>query len=185
MKLGNTNDPLQKRYLYPSREPNHFWNRCQKENITDLRDRNKLKQMTPNKIQREMLCWYTINESSKRGGWKAGVIKQLIVGKDGRVTGASVRMTILVERKLQYSHRAVQELYHLEIIGDRENRKETDNFVKEVRERGGKESGKRGQPNRAAAQDAQWKTKLMLDSWHESRRGNIMELLGVMQHKSY
>ena len=104
------------------------------------------------------------DENAKRGQWKIGIIEKLIVGKDGQVRGASVRMTIPGKGKLQYLNRPVQKLYPLEITGDRENGKETDNGVKDGRERRRKEGGREARPIRAAAQDARWKTKLLLDS---------------------
>ena len=140
----NTNDSLRKRYLYLSRKLDHFWNRWKKEYITDLREQHKLKESTPNKIS-EGDAVLVHDENAKRGQWKIGVIEKLIVGKDGQVRGASVRMTIPGRGKLQYLNRPVQKLYPLEITGDREN-------------------GKEGRPIRAAAQDARWKTKLLLDS---------------------
>ena len=107
-------------------------------------------------------------EKMKQGQWKLGVIKDLIMGRDGQVRGASVR--VISKGKPQILSRPLKKLYPLEITGtDLENGMEmTECKRNEIGEKicieKQKEWGTRPlRPQRAAARDAQWKSRLMLD----------------------
>ncbi len=120
------------------------------------------------------------DDQLKRGQWKKGVIQSLVVGKDGQVRGVNLR--IGGKGKPQFCSRPIQKVYPLEISCFREN-DERDRSVESrdvnagVRRESteGNENGENvgmefenlkeseHRPKRAAARDAQWKTRLMLD----------------------
>ena len=118
------------------------------------------------------------DDQLKRGQWKIGIIESLIVGKDGQVRGVNLRVS--GKGKPQFCSKPVQKVYPLEYLfrgreTDREDmEKDVDpGMIRDSTE--GNEDGKkvgmeieneresRYHPKRAAAKDAQWKTKLMLD----------------------
>ena len=153
--------PLSKRYLYLTRKLSHFWNRWHKEYLLGLREAHKSeKRGSP--LIREGDIVLVQDENWKRGMWKTGIIEQLIVGKDGVTRGAKVSKP--GKGKYEYICRPVQKLYPLEIA--REN-VEVERKDGEESERGeeGKVAAQAQRPHRAAAKDAQWKTRFMLDSF--------------------
>ena len=89
-----------------------------------------------------------------------GIITELIEGRDGQVRGAKVKM--FTKGKTNYLNRPLQKLYPLEVRSDTvrnvnsEDRKKRANRAENVRPR---------EPStRAAAKDARWKSRVMLDS---------------------
>ena len=119
------------------------------------------------------------DDQLKRGQWKIGIIESLIVGKDGQVRGVNLRVS--GKGKPQFCSRPVQKVYPLEISAFRERdgqRKDKEKDVDPGMRRDSTEGNEDGEkvgmeieneresryhPKRAAAKDAQWKTKLMLD----------------------
>eukprot|EP00795_Rhopilema_esculentum_P016155 gene16155-biopygen910 len=90
-----------------------------------------------------------------------GLVKELISGKDGVVRGAKLR--IGGKGKPEFLNRPLQKFYPFEVrcadLGSR--RQETD---REKREEDGGEYLPPSRARRAAAKDAEWKTRFMLDS---------------------
>ena len=153
---------LHKRFLYLKRKLSHFSSRWQKEYLVGLREAHKSgKRNSPDIVKGDVVLVH--DESMKRGMWKIAVIEDLIIGKDGVVRGAKVRRA--GKGKTEIICRPLQKLYPLEIVGARiekegENGKEcgTQSEVLQEKSRGARCS------QRAAAKDAQCKTRLMLDS---------------------
>ena len=85
-----------------------------------------------------------------------GKVEHLITGKDGVVRGASV--LIISKGKQEYLNRPLTKLYPLEITKKRENDGEESEDNNEKTER------RMVRPRRAAAADAMWLTRSMLDS---------------------
>jgi len=112
-------------------------------------------------------------DSVKRGLWKVGIVEDLIIGKDGQVRGASVRK--VAKGKPEFLKRPLQKLFPLEIAARDHAKKEGKdgnkirrNELEEGRndERRGRLEDERGSGSRsarAAARDARWKCRAMLD----------------------
>ena len=169
---------LSKRFLFLRKKLLHFWNRWKSEYLTDLREHHCLKDKANNFISEGDVVLVQ-DDQLNRGQWKIGIIEGLIVGKDGHVRGVNLRVS--GTGKPQFCSRPVQKVYPLEISSVRENdgqgkvkrsdvevgmrkdgteRNENSEKVEEEKEN---VKGKDYRPKRAAASDAQWKTKLMLD----------------------
>eukprot|EP00112_Aurelia_sp_Birch-Aquarium-sp1_P018522 Seg443.5 transcript_id=Seg443.5/GoldUCD/mRNA.D3Y31 product="hypothetical protein" protein_id=Seg443.5/GoldUCD/D3Y31 len=102
-------------------------------------------------------------ENIKRGNWKMGVIIELIKGKDGIARGAKVR--IGQKGKHQILTRSLQCLFPLEVRSLEVDEKSEKRGVNESKENDNPTpQGTRKGSQRAAAKDAQWKTRLVLDS---------------------
>ena len=175
--------------------------------MVDLREQHKIVEGRTPSIQIGDLVLLK-EDKVKRQLWKMGMVVRLIVGKDDQVRGAKVR-TISCD-KPQFLFRPLQKLYPLEVRdGDPENTETNENVtekseqksndvelkkVKNEEELGDREEekgeGERGdrvrsvRPRRAAAQDARWRTRLLLDS-SESRKGDVLgNDLGYHQHEA-
>ena len=115
-------------------------------------------------------------ENVKRGLWKTGIVKELIYGKDGQVRGAQIRKA---GGKYETLNRPLQKLFPLEISSRDNDRKEgnvggleekeemrmvsnDDNEIGDKIRLEGLDGGNKRRP-RAAAKDARWKSRLMLD----------------------
>eukprot|EP00795_Rhopilema_esculentum_P014904 gene14904-biopygen4596 len=102
-------------------------------------------------------------DNIKRGQWKVGIVKEIIFGKGGEPRGATVRK--YEKGKILHLNRPLQKLYPLEIARDNKGDKSKEKVLSRqesecsVRE----ENESRRQSSRAAAKDARWKSKLMLD----------------------
>ena len=93
----------------------------------------------------------------KRNSWKMAIIEDLIQGKDNQVRGAKVR--VITKGKVVRLNRPVQMLYPLEV---RESVPELPQHLKSPVEQQGSVR-KRDIPHRAAALDAAWKTREMIN----------------------
>ena len=114
------------------------------------------------------------DESRKRGLWKTGIVEQTIVGKDGHTHGAKVRIAS-TGKSPAYLSRPIQKLYPLE-IRCKDNLKDENGMENKLgkslnskeewsnRKEGSDQKGERRVSSRAAAMDAKWRTRLMLDS---------------------
>ena len=114
--------------------------------------------MRENKETVEVGNVVTVFEESKRGNkWKMAVVEGLIRGHDNVVRGAKVR--VIEKGKPVRLSRPVQTLYPIEV------RSEEDLRPVSSRETLTPEKGaRRNVPKRAAALDAAWKTRAILDS---------------------
>ena len=163
-------DNLSRRFLYLTKKLSHFWNRWRKEYLTDLREFHKMqcRKAVPIEIGDLVLLQ---EDSTKRGQWKTAVVENLINGKDGEIRGAVVRKA--GKGKPETLIRPLQKLFPLEISA-RDHLKTDGNEECITKERveskidGEKiglenDCGTRSHMGRAAAKDARWKSKLMLD----------------------
>ena len=169
-------DKISRRFLYLSKLLSQLWNRWRKEYLTDLREHHKLKDSKPVQIGKGDLVFIQ-EDNVKRGLWKSGIIEDLIVGKDGQVRGASVRK--VGYGKSENLNRPLQKLFPLEISckdyvreeGKVEGKpKKSENSLRDKVKEGAIEkirleegSGTMSRSTRAAARDARWKSRFMLD----------------------
>ena len=164
---------ITKRFSYLSRKLTYFWNRWSKEYLVDLREFHKVKDAKVSKITRGDSVLVQ-EENMKRGGWKTGVIEELIKGRDGVVRGAKVRRA---GGKNETINRSVVKLIPLETAfpgyDKKEGKVDCDGNKKQVgseRNDGTNRNNikaavcSRNQPLRAAAKDSSWKSKIMLDT---------------------
>ena len=90
-----------------------------------------------------------------------GLVKELFSGKDGVIRGA--KLGIGGKGKPEFLNRPLQKLYPFEVrfVDVSSSRQETD---REKREEDGGEYLPPSRARRASAEDAEWKTRFMLDS---------------------
>ena len=109
---------LNNRLKYLNRTLDSFWKRWRKEYLLELRKahRHYHSSGTPQIAVGDVVVVYA--EGQPRSHWKLGVIEQLMVGADGEVRAASVR----VSNKGRSSTlcRPIQHLYPLEVRGSQE-----------------------------------------------------------------
>ena len=81
-----------KRFRYLAKKRLHFWNRWRREYLTDLREYHK-------HGKRELAVELQVGDvvlvkedNIKRNGWKMGKVEELVVGKDGVVRGAKLKV---------------------------------------------------------------------------------------------
>ena len=113
----------------------------------------------------------------KRGQWKMGITEELISGRDGQVRGARVRR--LGRGKLEFGNRPLPKLFPLEISRDDDKKGRSIETLQNIcgtgmesdgsNAKGGNipeecTNGARNRLPRAAAKDAWWKSKLMLNT---------------------
>lgn len=163
-------DNLSRRFLYLTKKLSHFWNRWRREYLTDLREYHKMQGRKVASIEIGDLVLVK-EDSIRRGQWRMAVVEDLIKGKDGEIRGAAVRKA--GKGKPQSLVRPLQRLYPLEIssrnclkIDGKEGseiseRAELESDVEKISSQ--KDWGTRSHLGRAAAKDARWKSKLMLD----------------------
>ena len=167
---GDNVDNLSRRFLYLTKKLSHFWNRWRREYLTDLREYHKMQGRKSVSIEIGDLVLVQ-EDNIRRGQWKMAVVEKLIKGKDGEIRGAVVRKA--GKGKPQSFVRPLQKLYPLEISsgdhlktdgieegGISERAESKGNGEKISLER---DCGTRSHLGRAAAKDARWKSKLMLD----------------------
>ena len=98
------------RYLAKLKE--HFWSRWRKEYLTDLREYHKLDHAEPDRVIQLGEPVLVYEEKVSRCNWKMGVVEKLVVGKDGRVRGAKIKL--IAKGKPVYIDRPIQKLYPLQ-----------------------------------------------------------------------
>ena len=155
-----------KRFYHLSKVRDHFWNRWRHEYLTDLREYHKGKyegQLRTVNVEDVVIVY---EENVKQGFWKIGKVEEVIQGRDGVVRGAKVG--VITKGKLVVINRPVQKLYPLEEKA--QTLKPSSGEEQEVNKSGGQINKRRavvdarGTPRRAAAMEAGWKCRLMLDS---------------------
>ena len=95
-------------------------------------------------------------DDKKRGEWKMGVVEGLVIGRDGIVRGATVR--VITKGKPVRLSRPVQRLYPLEFRSEGEGTRTTCDRNRNT------EIPTRKIPPRKAALDSRCKSRIMLDS---------------------
>eukprot|EP00794_Sanderia_malayensis_P019302 gene19302-biopygen16181 len=146
---SDDDDHLMKRFVYLTKKLAHYWNRWRNEYLTDLREFHRLKNNGKATVVKKGDVVLVAEDNAKRGQWKIAIVDEVMLGKDGEPRGAKINK--VGRGKLESINRPIQKLYPLEI-----------NFVDETRKGMECESDRR-QSSRAAAKDARWKSKLMLD----------------------
>ena len=135
----------------------HFWTRWHREYLTDLRESHNCNAKRAGKEPKVGDVVIVFEEGAKRNSWKMAVIEELIHGRDNKVRGANVR--VVTKGKALRLSRPLQKLYPIEV-------RESSTDVPRSRERQGERERtlpKRVLPRRAAALDAAWKTREMMN----------------------
>ena len=149
-----------KRFLFLIKKLSHFWTRWSREYLTDLREVHRINNGKNPETQIGDVVLIK-EDNAHRGNWKMGVVSDLITGKDGIARGAKVR--IAGKGKPDFLYRPLQKLYPFEVKSA-----DVDSSSNKVqyreREKNDCEQGVAFRPKRAAAKDAIWKTRLVLDS---------------------
>ena len=116
---------LARRFFYLTNRLSHFWNRWRKEYLTDLREYHKENNSKVDSVaEGDLVLIY--EDKVKRGLWKMGIIENLIVGKDGKTRGTTVRKA--GKSKPELITRPLQKLVPLEISCDRDHYKKVRKF---------------------------------------------------------
>ena len=162
------NFSLSKRFAYLTKKLSHFWKRWHTEYLSGLRETHKLKQAEPNAICKGDIVIVQDENNPRRNTWKIAIVEELVKGQDGETRGAKVRKASR-KGKPEILNRPLQKLYPLEIhctnvCEEGKNReKGKDEIVDANGMKNENENTGRARPRRAAAQDARWKSQLMLD----------------------
>ncbi|XP_065063348.1 uncharacterized protein LOC135689914 [Rhopilema esculentum] len=176
LDLEESSSAYSKRFCYLIKKLSHFAGRWRREYLTELREFHR------NNRNGEIIVSVgdivlVQEEHVKRNSWKMGKIVELVQGKDGVVRGAKVK--VCGSGKSEILSRPLQKLFPFELARMNEIAgKSTDIERKEneVREQNACEFSpivicpnrvvepQRRKSKRAAGQDSQWKTRLMLDS---------------------
>ena len=160
---NDVKEKISKRFLYLTKLLTHFWNRWRREYMTDLREYHKLADCKTVPVRQGQLVLLQ-EENVKRGQWKVAVVDDVIYGRNGEPRGAVIRKSGGKRGKLELLRRPLQKLYPLEISTHSEAKEKSEELERK-NEQGGvrRENEKNGRMRRAAAKDARWKSKLMLD----------------------
>ena len=167
----DNNISLSKRFFYLTKKLSHFWKRWHTEYLSGLREAHKLKQAKSNAICKGDIVIVQDESNVKRNTWKIAIVEELVKGKDGETRGAKVRKASR-KGKPEILNRPLQKLYPLEIHcsnvckegkdgGKSREEMLKENDMDEVKN--ANENTAKVRPRRAAAQDARWKSQLMLD----------------------
>ena len=162
---GEENNPsYSDRFRYLKTRLAHFWSRWRNKYLKDLREYHRSVSGKSARVV-EVEDVVTVHEDSKkRGSWKMAVIEKLVKGKDGVIRGADIR--VITKGRQTRMSRPVQKLYPIEVRStsasaaantSAEPRVATPPIVPTV--------PTRNAPKRAAAIDAGWKTRSMLDPY--------------------
>ena len=150
-----------KRYRYLLSKISHFWNRWHHEYLVDLRKQHKMGGRKEDIQVGE--CVLIKDGDVKRQLWNTGLVDGLVKGKDGVVRGAELR--IISGNKPSSLFRPLQRLFPLEVKGEEGKKFEEGQSCEEGKKCERRENGLQPRPKqRAAALDAQWRTKFNLDS---------------------
>ena len=154
---------LSKRFLYLSRTLSHFWNRWRREYLPDLREAHRMNAKSSAEAKTGDVVLIQ-DDNVKRGMWKMGIVEEVIKGKDGYIRGAKVRK--IGKGKPEILNRPLQKLFPLEIVSSKPCEKSENVEKREIKllnaSEGKNANENRARPCRAAAQDARWKSQLML-----------------------
>ena len=110
-------ESVQKRVRHLANVLNHFWRRWTKEYLLELREAHRQRRQRADAPTADVKPGDIVlihDQEHPRGFWKMGQVESLIVGRDGRVRGASLRLASKSphQKRLQ---RPLQLLYPLEI----------------------------------------------------------------------
>jgi hypothetical protein len=114
------NHDLRKRAKHIRRCKDALWGRWSSEYLKALRERHNMKHGNKTLSLKIGDVVIVKGEEKNRGKWKIGIAERFIIGKDGTVRGAEVRVG--AERTLE---RAVQHLYPLELSCDTDKKSKT------------------------------------------------------------
>jgi len=164
-------DKLSKRFSYLTQKLSHFWKRWRGEYLADLREMHRLRKRELVEIKSGDIVLIS-DESRKRGFWKMGIVEETIIGRDGVVRGAKVRVT--GTGKPEHLNRPLQKLYPLELSvrNESDKREELTDINQGAKRKDYEKSAEnsvevrnpgRHAQGRAAARDSRLRTKLMLD----------------------
>ena len=110
--LEESETSLLRRFRYLARMRTHFWNRWRKEYLTNLREHHRSKKESHVKVRIGDVV-LVHEDNVKRSDWKMGKVLERIVGKDGVVRGAKLKL--ITKGKPVIVSRAAQKLYPLEV----------------------------------------------------------------------
>ena len=118
-----TPEILTKRTKFLNRILSGFWKRWEREYLLELRNSHLSNGNSDSdrKISEGDVV-VVHDENKKRGFWRLGLVEELIVGRDGHVRGAKIRVSS--GGKTSIWQRPVQRLYPLEINSKSEEEKE-------------------------------------------------------------
>ena len=154
---------LSKRFLYLTKTLSQFWNRWRREYLPDLREVHRMNTRSSAEVKTGDVVVIQ-DDNVKRGMWKTGIIEEVIKGKDGNIRGAKVRK--IGKGKPEILSRPLQKLFPLEIACEKPCEKSGNGEKRGIGlldASEGKNASENGvRPRRAAAQDARWKSQLML-----------------------
>ena len=141
------------------------------EYLADLREMHRLRKRETVEIKSGDIVLIS-DESRKRGFWKMGIVEEEIIGRDGIIRGAKVRVT--GTGKPEHLNRPLQKLYPLELSvrNESDKREELTDINEGTKKKDYEKSAEnsvevrnpgRNAQGRAAARDARLRTKLMLE----------------------
>ena len=118
-----TPDVLIRRARYLNQTLMHFWGRWRKEYLLELRESHRYHQGSTNDNQVSIGDVVVINDNDQpRGFWRLGRVQELLVGRDGKVRGAMLR--VASKGRTSNLRRPLQLLYPLETEAARDPSKE-------------------------------------------------------------
>ncbi len=106
---SEADNKLFKRFRYLAKKKRHYWSRWRREYLVDLRENHKVSKRKNDPKAKVG----DVDDNKKRGQWKTGVIKEVVVGQDKEVRGVTVRL--IGKGKPITLNRSVRKLYPLEI----------------------------------------------------------------------
>ena len=151
----NSNN-LSARFTYLTTRLTHFWNRWRKEYLASLREFHKCNSKGKERVVTVGEAVLVYEDDKKQGEWKMGVVEGLVIGRDGIVRGATVR--VITKGKPVRLSRPVQKLCPLEFRSEGEGTWTTCDRNRNT------EIPTRKIPPRKAALDSRCKSRIMLDS---------------------
>ncbi|XP_066927907.1 uncharacterized protein [Clytia hemisphaerica] len=113
-KLGERTAQVEKRVQYLETLLEHFWNRWNKEYLTELREHWKQKRMKRQPITKVNDIVLIMDDKLARSKWRVGIIEKLIPSNDGQIRAATVR-TVTETGRISYLRRPVNKLIPLEV----------------------------------------------------------------------
>ena len=141
---------LLRRFRYLAKLRIHFWKRWQREYRTDLRENHRGMKESQHKVSIGDVV-LVHEDHGKRSNRKMGKEVEQIMGKDGVVRGAKVRM--ITKGKPIIVNRVVQKLYPLEVSSEVKQASENDSAQRDANLVG--DAGKQADPKRGKSHGVQ------------------------------
>ena len=113
-KVGDSTAKVEKRVQYLETLLEHFWNRWNKEYLTELREHWQRKRTKRQPIARVNDIVLIMDDKLARSKWRVGIIEKLIHSNDGQIRAATVR-TVTETGRISYLRRPVNKLVPLEV----------------------------------------------------------------------